>query len=36
VAVILEGFNDTSRLEDAQLSDYYLDLFKKEWHTYDL
>jgi len=35
VAVILEGFEDTSRLEDANLSDIYLEKYRKNWAKYD-
>jgi len=35
VAVILEGYEDSSRLEEANLSDFYLDLFRKKWSKYD-
>lgn len=35
VAVILEGFEDTSRLEDANLSDIYLENYTKQWGKYD-
>jgi hypothetical protein len=35
VAVILEGFDNTSRLEDANLSDLYLEKYKSKWAEYD-
>lgn len=35
VAVILEGFEDTSRLESANLSDIYLENLIKTWGKYD-
>jgi hypothetical protein len=35
VAVILEGFDNTSRLEDANLSDLYLEKYKAKWAEYD-
>jgi len=36
VAVILNGHEETSRLEEANLSDQYLEEFKKTWSTYDI
>ena len=35
VAVILEGFDESSRLENANLSEFYLSGFKKEWLKFD-
>jgi len=35
VAVILEGYEDSSRLEDANLSEFYIEKFKKSWGKYD-
>jgi hypothetical protein len=35
VAVILEGFEESSSLEDANLSEFYLGQFKKEWQNFD-
>ena len=35
VAVILEGFENSSRLEEANLSEYALNNFKHEWLKFD-
>ena len=35
VAVILEGFDESSRLENANLSEFYLSEFKKQWLKFD-
>ena len=35
IAVILEGFDESSRLEDANLSEFYLTIIKHEWLKYD-
>ena len=35
VAVILNGHEETSRLNEANLSDYYLEEFKEKWTKYD-
>lgn len=35
VAVILEGFDETSKLEDANLSEFYMSQFKMHWLRYD-
>jgi Ca2+-binding EF-hand superfamily protein len=35
VAVILEGFEESSRLEEANLSEFYLEDFKKKWGKFD-
>jgi len=35
VAVILEGFDESSRLEEANLSEFYLETFKKNWGKFD-
>jgi len=35
VAVILAGHEESSRLDEANLSDFYLELFKDEWAEFD-
>jgi hypothetical protein len=35
VAVILEGFDESSRLENANLSEYYLMVLKRTWLKFD-
>ena len=35
MAVILEGFDESSRLEEANLSEFYLETFKKQWGKFD-
>ena len=35
VAVILEGFDESSRLENANLSEYYLMVLKRQWLKFD-
>ena len=35
VAVIIEGFDETAIIENANLSQVYLDRFKQHWAEYD-
>ena len=35
VAVILEGFDESSRLENANLSEYYLMVLNRQWLKFD-
>lgn len=35
VAVILQGFEESSNFEEANLSEFYLESFKLKWNKYD-